>query len=136
MKSAVTSFCVRKKTKQKGKTCNRAYTSREPLLEHLLSCPLHKVYQPSPPKWLRVPLFSLSESCALCGLLRKQSGLFIKPARRGVSERESKRPSTCNSSEWDKCKHFSESVPFSSPPCTWFVSPHVALLTCALITAA
>lgn len=92
---------MRKTTKQKGKNCNRAYTSREPLLEHLLSCPLHKVYQPSPPKWLRVPLFSLSESYALCGLLRKQSGLFIKPARRGVRERarESKRPSTCNSSE-------------------------------------
>lgn len=65
------------------------YRSMKALREQLLSCPLHKVYQRSPPKWFCVPLFSLSESCALCGLLRKQSGLFIKPAGKEMKKRGS-----------------------------------------------
>lgn len=66
-------------------------------------------YRPSPPQWFCVTLLSLSEAHALCGLLRKQSGLFIKPAREKARPKVRGEQNALDSwfnIEWDKYKHF------------------------------
>lgn len=105
-------------------------------------------YRPSRPQWFCVSLLSLSESDALCGLLWKRSGLFIKPAREEVRLRVWGRVRRATALdpwckiEWDKYKHFLYQYRFiesNTSPGSWkclsllSLSPPSALVTAARV---